>query len=160
MDIGIKLLVDLSNQECVAGSLNGPALIESLRSLSSADASSNATYEGYTAWGVALHVLYFKYLVAKRLGAAIVYEHEKTDFPALPEDRDEAAWNNVIDEIESAQKSFIEVLANATEADLNSTFEEWKMPIGAAVAWLISHDISHNAQIRNMGIESLKQPTQ
>lgn len=159
MDIGIKLLVDLSNQECVAGSLNGPALIETLRSLSSAQASSNATYEGYTAWGVALHVLYFKHLVAKRLGAVIVYEHEEADFPALPEVRDETTWTSVIDEIESAQKSFTEALADATDADLNSTFEEWKMPIGAGVAWLISHDISHNAQIRNMGIESLKQPT-
>ena len=64
-------MIELSNQECLTGSFNGPALVETLRSLSPAEAASTDTYEGYSAWTVALHVLYYKQMIAREIGGTV-----------------------------------------------------------------------------------------
>ncbi len=154
-----ELLIDLSNRECVSGSLNGPALIETLRSLSPDEAASTDTYEGYSAWSVALHVLRFKHVVADGLGATLpAYEYERADFPKPPADITQAAWDKAIADIEATQRGFVDALAAATDEKLDETFPAWKIPLGRAVAWVVSHDTNHNAQIRNMGLAGLRQP--
>ena len=158
MDIGIKLLIDLANQECLSGSFNGPALVETLRLLSPEEAASTETYEGYSAWSVALHVLYFKHLIASELGEVpVTYDYEKADFPKPPDEITQASWDKVIGDIEATHRSFADGLAAATTEKLEATYESWKIPLGKAVAWAISHDSNHNAQIRNMGLPTLKQ---
>lgn len=157
MDTGTKLLVELANQECLSGSLNGPALLETLRALPANEAASDDTYEGYTAWSVALHVLYFKHMVGVQLGADVPqYEYEKTDFPPTPAHVTEEAWTKVADEIEACHRAFVDALAKASPAKLEAEFKAWEMPLGRAVTWIVSHDVAHNAQIRNMGLPSLR----
>ena len=135
MDIGIKLLTDLSNQECVEGSFNGPALLETLRSLTPEEAASTDTYEGYSAWSVALHVLYFKHMIAAELGATLpAYDYEKTDFPAASGDISAAAWEKVIADNEATHRGFIEALSEAPAAKLEAIYGPWKVPLGKAVA--------------------------
>ena len=160
MDTGISLLVDLSNQECVGGSLNGPSLIETLRSLSPEEAASTDTYEGFSAWSIALHVLYFKHMVAKEFGTELPeYEYEKADFPKPPDEVSKDAWDKVISDNEAVHRSFVDAVAKAPAGKLETTFQEWKMPLGKAVGWVVSHDINHNSQIRNMGLASLRKRT-
>ena len=152
-------MIDLSNQECLGGSFNGPALLETLRSLSPEEAASTDTYEGYSAWSVALHVLYFKHMIGEALGAKLpAYGYEKTDFPAVPVNPDKAAWQKVIADNETVHKAFAEALGAATDDQLEATYAPWKVPLGAAVAWIVSHDTNHNTQIRNMGLPSLRKP--
>ena len=157
MDIGMRLLIDLANQECLKGSMNGPSLVETLRSLSPEEAASTDTYEGYSACGVALHVLYLKHLVSRELGATLPeYEYEETDFPKLPGELTQAAWDKVIGEIEAAHRGFVDALSASPAESLDGTFEAWKTSKGKAAAWLVAHDTAHNGQIRNMGLPSLK----
>ena len=157
MDIGMQLLVDLANQECIKGSMNGPSLIETLRSLSPSEASSKDTYEGFSACSVALHVLYLKHMVSKALGATVPpYEYDETDFPEISGELTQQAWDKVIGEIETVHNALADELSRATSESLEKTFAAWKMPIGGAVAWLVAHDTAHNAQIRNMGLPSLR----
>ena len=151
-------MIDLSNQECVGGSFNGPALLETLRALSPEEAASTETYEGYSAWSVALHVLYYKHMIAEALDAKLpAYEYEKTNFPGIPDSPAVPAWQKVIEDNERTHKGFIDALAAASDDQLEATFAPWKVPLGTAVAWVISHDTNHNTQIRNMGLPSLKE---
>ena len=158
MDTGTKYLVELANQECITGSLNGPALLETLRAITASEAAATDTYEGYSAWSIALHTLYFKHQVGLELGATIPkYEHEETDFPPTPSHATDEEWAKVADEIEACHKGFVEALEKATPETLDRRYEAWKMPLGRAITWIISHDIAHNAQIRNMGLPSLRE---
>ena len=151
------MIIELSNQECLTGSFNGPSLVQTLRSLSPAEAASTDTYEGYSAWSVALHVLYFKHMIAVKLGADVPdYEYEKADFPSPPDDTTQAEWDRLIAAIEATQKGFIDAVASATEDTLEAEHEAWKVPLSKSVTWVISHDTNHNAQIRNMGLASLR----
>ena len=144
--------------EGVGGSLNGPALLETLRSLSPGEAASTDTYEGYSAWSVALHVLYLKHVVCRELVTDLPpYQYEETDFPKPPPNPDQAAWDSVIQAIEAVHHVFTRALAEASAESLAKVMESWKIPVGTAAAWLVSHDVAHNAQIRNMGLTSLRQ---
>ena len=159
MDIGRRLLIDLSNAECDSGTLNDVSLLETLRSLSHEEAASTDTYEGRSAWAMAIHVLYFKRQVAIELGASVPpYTYEETDFPPLPKETSKEAWERLIGEIETTHVSFTDGLAEVDDERLAGTYEKWDMPLGEAVTWVISHDTYHNAQIRNMGLAGLKEP--
>lgn len=137
--------------------MNGPSLIETLRSISAEEAASTETYEGYSAWTVALHTLFYKHLVAAELGADVPsYEYERESFPAVPDEADQAAWDKMIGELEATHDGLMAALESATEEDLQKEHAGWKMPVWKSLMWSISHDTSHNAQIRNMGLPSLR----
>ena len=151
------MLVELTNQECLAGSFNGPSLLETLRSLSAAEAASTDTCEGYSAWAVALHVLYYKNMLATELGAAVPdYDYEKADFPATPANPSQEAWEKLIGRIESTHKAFTAAFSRVSDEALEREHKTFQIPLWRSIAWLVSHDSYHNAQIRNMGLPSLR----
>ena len=155
------MLVEISNQECLTGSLNGPSLLETLRSLSPEEAVSTDTYEGYSAWNIALHVLYFKQLVAVELGASVPdYVYQRADFPSWSGEASREAWDQVIADIEATHKGFIDTLSSVSEETLEREHKAWKMPLRKSIGWVIGHDTCHNAQIRSMGLPSLRQPVE
>lgn len=159
MEKGFKFFLYLSNQECLSGSFNGPALVETLRSISAEEAISTDTYEGYSAWSVAVHVLYYKHLIGRQFEAKLPeYRFEEANFLKTPAKLSAEEWEELIVDIEQAHKAVIDAVAAAPIDKLEETFDSWKMPLGKAFAWLVSHDTNHNAQIRNMGLESLRKP--
>ncbi|MFW5689272.1 MAG: DinB family protein [Spirochaetota bacterium] len=158
MDQSRNYLIWLADTEFGGGSFNGPALMETLRALSLDEARSTDTYEGYSAWAVALHVLYFKYKIGAELGAVLPeYRHDENGWPALPESPDAAAWSELLDELEAFHAPTVDAFRNASAEKLEQPMPGWKVPLGTAFAWLVSHDTNHNTQIRNMGLASLKQ---
>ena len=158
MDIPRDYLVWIADTEFKGKSFNGPSLVETLRSLSAEEATSTETYEGYSAWAVALHVLYFKYMIGKELGATLpAYGYEENGWPALPEDRSQAAYEAMIGELEAFHAAVMDAFGKASVEKLESPMPGWKIPLGNAFAWLAAHDTNHNTQIRNMGLASLKE---
>lgn len=148
----------LADGEFAGPSFNGPSLVETLRALSAAEAASTDTYEGYSAWAVALHVLYFKYKIGTELGAKLPsYDHDDNGWPALPADTSEANYTAMVDELVAFHEPVVDAYRNATPEKLEEPMPGWKVPLGKAFAWLVAHDANHNAQIRNMGLASLKQ---
>jgi uncharacterized damage-inducible protein DinB len=157
MDASREYLVWLANAEFGGGSFNGPSLIETLESLSVDDARSTATYEGYSAWGAALHVLYYKHLVAKQICAEVPpYLHEEKDWPALPEAATQDSYAAVINELRAVHELTTRSFASATTDALAEPMPGWNVPLWKAYAWLVSHDTNHNTQIRNMGLPLLR----
>jgi len=151
-------LVWLGETEFAGGSYNGPALMETLRSLPLEEALSTDTYEGYSAWGVALHVIYLKYAVGKELGANMPeYNYEENGWPALPENPDKAAWDKLLADLEAIHNAGMAAFKSAPIEKLEEPMPGWKTSKGNAFAWVVSHDTNHNTQIRNMGLPSLKQ---
>lgn len=157
MDATRDYLAWLADSEFGGGSFNGPSLIETLRSISAEEALSTDTYEGYTAWGVALHVLYFKYLVGKQLGAELPeYHYDEKGWPAIGDDRSQSAYESMIEELEAFHNPTVTAFKTASDEQLSAEMPGWERPLGIAFAWIVSHDTNHNTQIRNMGLPSLK----
>lgn len=157
MNPDLKWLMHLTEVEYRGHSFNGPSLIETVRPLSLEQVTSTATHEGYTVWGIVLHCAYLKW---KMLGwidphAAMDFPYEKTDFPALPEVRSQAAWEETLALSDRIHDEYLAELANLSEGFLDPHLAEWDCTAGQAVAWLAAHDTYHNAQIRNMGLNGL-----
>jgi uncharacterized damage-inducible protein DinB len=151
-------MVWIADGEFRGPSFNGPSLIETLRSLSAEEAASTETYEGYSAWGVALHVLYYKYRLGKVLGAEMpAYRYDENGWPSLPDTPDDDAYEAMIRDLEAFHDAVRGTFKTADSDKLEEPMPSWKVSLGKSFAWLVAHDANHNAQIRNMGLASLKQ---
>lgn len=139
---------------------NGPSLMNTLLSLSFADVKSHNTYECYSVWEVAAHCGYCKYIVAKSTGSVeslLPLPFEKTDFPKMSENAGEAEWKELLAWLTKAHEVCMKNLRAFPEERYTDVMSAWKNEYGNIIAWYISHDAYHASQIRNMGIESLKQ---
>ncbi|TFG83915.1 MAG: hypothetical protein E4H20_04425, partial [Spirochaetales bacterium] len=90
----IALLLDYADDEFDGASFNGPSLMKTLDSLSAENAADRNTFEGYSAWDVAMHCLYYKYFIASEFGKAgplEPYPYEKGNFTD-PGDTSTTAW--------------------------------------------------------------------
>jgi hypothetical protein len=147
----------LADAEFTGGSFNGPALLETLKSLTAEEALSTDTYEAYSAWGVVLHVLYYKYLVGRELGASFpAYDHEETNWPSLPDDAGPSTYESMIEELVTFHEALMTAFRDASPDALEAPMPGWDTSLGRAFAWLVAHDTNHNTQIRNMGLPSLR----
>jgi hypothetical protein len=161
MDTRFALMLEMADSEFDGDSLNGPSLMKTLDSLGFAEAASTTTYEGYSAWEIAMHCAYYKYLIARALGGGSElepYPFATGNFPPLPESPDEAGWSKAKSYLRRAHLSCMETIRAAAPEKLDGVFAAWEMSFRHAISWLCTHDIYHNAQIRSMGIPSLKHP--
>lgn len=151
----------MADREFDGDSLNGPSLMRTFDSLDAEEAASVRTYEGYSAWETALHCAYYKYLIARGLGGGSElepYPFEKGNFPPLPRPAGAAEWGSTRDFLRLAHASCMSAVRAASPERLDGVFASWEMSFGHAVSWLCTHDIYHNAQIRSMGLASLRHP--
>jgi hypothetical protein len=161
MDGRFALLLEMADREFEGDSLNGPSLMRTLDSLDAAEAASTRTYEGYSAWETALHCAYYKYLIARGLGGGAElepYPFVKGNFSPLPQPAGAAEWQRARDFLRLAHSSCMAAIRAASPERLDGVFAAWEMSFGHAISWLCTHDIYHNAQIRSMGLPSLKHP--
>jgi hypothetical protein len=154
-------MLDMADKEFGGKSFNGPSLMETLDSLSAAQAASAATYEGYSAWETALHCLYYKYLIAEALGAGKElepYPYLKANFAHVPAGSNEADWKDFRDYLRLAHRVCMDEIRSSSAEKLETKFALWDISFREAISWLCTHDCYHNAQIRSMGLPSLRQP--
>jgi hypothetical protein len=157
MEEDLKWLIWLTEAEYDGRSFNGPNLVKTLKGLTMAQVTSDETYEGYTVWALVLHLIYWKYVLAKALGAEGLGEfpYEGKDWPAVPEDRSESAWQRTLELQDEIHAAYIGAL-KAFPADRLDEEMDWGCAYGQAVAWMASHDTYHTAMIRNMGLSGLE----
>lgn len=162
MDRSLALLLDLADAEFDGESFNGPSFMKTLESITPGQAASKDTYEGYSAWGVAHHVAYYKFYIARALGAAEPIEpyplpKGESGF-AEPREATEAAYKELLSYLRRAHRCVSEAIRNADAAKLVENMPKWDIPFAKAAAWLCTHDTFHAAQIRSMGVPGLKKP--
>jgi hypothetical protein len=152
-------LLETFESEFSGKPLNGPSFMDTLTALTPQSASSMNTFEGYSAWEIVQHVLYYKYLVAKFLGASgelDPYPYAQGNFVPQPDKPDDQAWRGLKEHLLKTHGVLREAIRSFPEDDYGRIIPEWKIPFGRAVFWVCGHDVFHNAQIRSMGIKELK----
>jgi uncharacterized damage-inducible protein DinB len=160
MNGNIGLLADLADAEFGGESFNGPSLMATLDRLSPDQAAYRDTYEGYSAWGVALHCAYFKRFVAASLGAApeaYPFDYGEDGFGA-PAAETAEAWRAVLDYLRSSHRAVWAAARPLSAEALAAVMPEWKTPYARVLSWLATHDTFHVAQLRSMGVPGVKEP--
>ncbi len=154
----LEYFLDVIDAEFFGKSWNGPSLTATLDRLSAAEAADDTTWEGYSAWSIALHCAKCKRVVAVDLGVrAPDWDYgEETWFPA-PADPSPEAWERDRELLRVMHDLSMGALRSLPEARLADEMPSWKRPWGQVIAWLATHDAFHGAQLRSMGLPALKE---
>jgi hypothetical protein len=160
MDSTNAYFFDYADAEFDGESFNGDSLMKTLERLSPELAADTGTWEGYSAWSVAIHLAWFKYFIARSLlgetgVGAFPFEHGEHGF-GKPAEVTAKAWTETRRYLAKIHRIASDAMRGASPEKLASTMPEWEMPYGQAIAWLLGHDTCHLAQIRNMGVPGLK----
>ena len=157
MDRSMAALVRIASTEFDGPSLMGKAFLPCLESVPFEELASTSTYEGYSVWGTALHVLYHKWAAIRLAGGkAPDYAYEEADWPSLPPKPDKAAWNRLLADLKAMQKAWLAALETFPMERWDETIPAWGCTVGQVLDCIVLHDLYHVAMIRNMGIRSLK----
>jgi len=155
-----SILIAYADAQFDGDSYDGLPFMKTLESLSFDAAASTDTHEGYSAWEVALHVLYYKYYFIKAMGAAAAvepYPYPQGNFVSPPE-RSQEAWTLLHARLRAAHRAAMGAILAFPAARLDEPVPGWGEPFGRGIAWLCGHDAYHAAQIRSMGVPGLKAP--
>lgn len=161
MSKNISFFFDYADGEFDGESFNGPSLMATLDCLTAQAAASKDTWEGYSAWNVAIHVAYYKYYFVRAIrgqdaAGDFPYPKDKHGFGDPPEATAEA-WAETRVYLRRIHRELMEALIELGPERFSETMPRWDMPYGKAVAWLLNHDAYHAAQIRNMGVPGLRE---
>jgi hypothetical protein len=150
----LQLIISITKNEYNGFSFNGPNLRKTLKSLSFSQIISTDTYEKYSVWGIVLHLMKWKHTLAGLLGAQdlLPFPYGDEDFPQLPQQLTEEAWENTLVEMDIIHKQYLLTLADFDPEKLEEKMT-WGCTYGEAITWMTTHDTYHLAQIRNMGLE-------
>ena len=150
----LAVIIDTTEKEYHGGSFNGPSLRKMLDGLTLEEVTSTATYEGYSVWGIVLHLMYWKYELAAVLEAPDLpdYPYPKANWTPLPEAPTQEAWEKTLALMDSIHNAYVAALRTFPAEKLGE-----KMAFGCTwaetIAWMTTHDTYHIAQIRNMGLK-------
>lgn len=158
MDTRLEAMLDMADKEFDGESFNGPPLMVTLDSLSAEEARSEATYEGYSAWEIAVHCAFYKHIIAAALGSEVEkFPYAEKNFAPIPTPADDGAWKSARALLRRSHHAVMNAFRAASSEKLDEIWPEWDVPFREAAAWLCTHDTFHNAQIRSMGLPSLRQ---
>jgi uncharacterized damage-inducible protein DinB len=155
--MSLKYLAWLTDTEYQGKSVNGKSFKETLNALSFEEAMNRETFEGFSAWDMVFHNFYWKNEILSFIGEKIETGFEEKNFPKKKELDNEAEWKEMLELSDTIHTQYMKALENLEEDALDEDIESWDMKLGHAIAWIASHDSYHNAQLRSMGIPSLKE---
>lgn len=159
MNKELENIIWLSDVEFDGKSFNGYSLMPTLEQLSLEEALSTDSHENYSAWGIVLHVMFCKQLIAKHMGIDIkeYYPYQQKDWPDLPVSKDEKSWQETLQNLKNIHEAYIKALKEFPVEKWSEKFPVWKLPYNNIFYWLPTHDTFHATQIRNMGIKKYKE---
>ena len=150
--------LNLIDAEFDGRSWNGPSLMATLEKLGAEEAASQKTWEGYSAWELAIHCAQCKHLLASDLGAQLEpFPFKGPGYFNQPTETGEEAWKRDLAYFRRCHKDLMATLRALPPARLDEVMPTWKHPYREVIAWLCTHDSFHGAQIRSMGLPSLKE---
>ena len=155
MNSDLAIVIDITEKEFHGGSFNGPSLVKLLEELTLDEVTSTDTFEGYSVWGIVLHLLNWKQYLADALDAPGLpdYPYPKANWPAVPENPTQEAWEEMLSVIENVHNAYVAALRALPPDKLGEKYEAWGCSWAEAIAWMTTHDTYHIAQIRNMGLK-------
>jgi hypothetical protein len=158
LDRAIETLGNITKTEFDGPSLMGKPFLPYVRSLPLEVVKNNETYEGYSVWGITLHVLFHKWAMLPILGGNArpeLYPYEQADWPRLPARQDSEGWAELLSKLEKTQAAYLETLVAMKPERMADWIEAWKCTVRQAAECMGYHDLYHVVQIRNMGLKNL-----
>ncbi len=145
-------VLDFWDKDWKGDSWNGRNLRDELAAHSAAQASDSGSLEGYTVWGIALHVLRIKEMLLAELdGRTPVWPEGEERFPAVPQGGlTENRWAEIQALLAKTHDALLAKVRTLDEVFLETKFQPWDVSWGNALTWASSHDVYHVTQIRNM----------
>jgi uncharacterized damage-inducible protein DinB len=145
----VSLLLDLLDEAYDRPGWHGPNLRGALRGLGAAAAQCRPEGAANSIWRIVLHCAYWKYAVRHR----ITGEGKRGSFPrrgsnwfALPEPADAAAWKADLALLDEQHRRFREVVAGLSEGRLDERCG--RSPVARLVYGIAAHDLYHAGQVR------------
>lgn len=139
----------------------GPNLRTTLQSLTIEQLVFDDTYEGYSAWELALHCAYWKWLPRVRLtGDTDEFPYLPLDFPRVSTDRTHEKWKKDFQYLDEQHRRLKAAVADLMDGELSSPWrsregEEQDGSVSRMIMGVAFHDAYHTAQIRSMGLPGL-----
>jgi hypothetical protein len=159
MDRTIETIARIAQTEFDGASLMGVPFMPYIKSQSLENARSTRTTEGYSIWGITLHVLYHKYLATQLLGepgGLDPFPYEEADWPTVPKNAGQAEWNKLLTDLAVVHGRFIEALRHFSMERWDESLPQWNCTIGQVLDCMACHDLYHVVQMRNMQLTDMQ----
>lgn len=153
----LAALFNLIDREFQGKSWNGPSFIATLDRLDASEAASTKTWEGYSAWELGRHTAICKFIIMEDLGIQFPeWPYGRSPYFAAPTEVSAAAWERDRQLYRLVHERCLAGLKTQPESILTQPMPTWKAPWLDIISWLATHDAFHGAQIRSMGLPTLK----
>ncbi len=152
-----ELLLQMMDDAFDQKAWHGENLMDSLRPLAAEQAAAPSR-EGYSAWQVALHCAYWKWVTRKSLyvgglaGEVEPFARAPDDWPALPAERTQAAWERDLAFLADEHRRLRDAAAALTEEQLLAVQPGNRYTHGRSLYAIAAHDAYHTGMLRNMGV--------
>ena len=121
-------------------SWHGANLLGSIRSVHAITARQRLGRRK-TIWQQVLHAAYWKHVVINKLADTTRFPRRGSNWPAMPQQRNEAAWRADVELLKSTHRRLLEAVAALPDKRLDEK-TRWLIQGGAA------HDVYHAGQIK------------
>jgi hypothetical protein len=151
------LLVQMMDDAFDHKGWHGENLMGTLRSLTAEQAAAPSR-EGWTAWQVALHCAYWKWVTRRSLhvgglpGAVGPFGRTPDDWPDLPAARTSEAWERDLALLVDEHRRLRDAAAALGEEQLLVVQPGNRFPHARSLCSIAAHDAYHTGMIRNMGV--------
>jgi hypothetical protein len=137
---------------------HGAALLPTIRTFGPAEAVQENN-EGYSPWQIVLHCAYWKFFVRRAIssdGASLSFPRQPDDFPDLPAERTQAAWQADIDFLATEHKLLVGAVQRLPDDRLAEIHPQERLTYAGLILGAASHDVYHTAHLRNLGVRTFK----
>ena len=156
------IVIALDEAYDMAETWYGSNLRTTLVSLSLEELKYDRTYEGYSAWELALHCAYWKWHVRRLLtGETDAFPYTPDDFPRVrTTSSSEDDWSKDLAYLDDQHRRLREAVAALSDEHLSAPSQspdgvDQDGSVARMVMSIALHDAYHTAQIRNMGLPQL-----
>ncbi len=149
-DPRIDLLLEVVDQAFDHKGWHGTTLRGSLRGLTAEEALWRPAPGRHNIWELAVHAAYWKYAVRRRLagGASGSFARKPSNWPAVPQAPDPAAWKNDIRLLEAEHRRLRDAVRTLPPARLNALSPQGVWTMAEEIHGIAAHDLYHTGQIQ------------
>ena len=123
----------------------GVNIMDSLKKISAHQANKKIG-EHNSIWEILHHLIEWRSNVLQRIQSKVMISPDNNYFSAIDDDS-ESAWKNTVNKLTASQESWVELLNNIREDDLENTYPVNGMSYYEHIHGILQHDAYHLGQI-------------
>lgn len=149
-DPRIELLLEVVDQAFDRKGWHGTTLRGSLRGVTSEEALWRPAPGRHNIWELTVHAGYWKYAVRRRLagGATGSFARKPSNWPAVPDTADAAAWKRDIRLLEEEHRLLRDAVCTLPPTKLNALSPQGVWTMAEEIHGVAAHDLYHTGQIQ------------